>query len=366
MVNESTFKPDWVSPPGDTISAILAERRFAREDFAKAVACICTNVDDLINGHVAITAELANLLEDVLGAPASFWLNREARYRADCEQLIKASSSPDALGWLKSIPAREMCTLGWIHVADTGSAVAAECLKFFGVPSVNRWTEHYTKTLPPIVFRTSKAYPSQPGAVAAWLRQGEIKASEIDCKPWDPTKFRKALDGIRALTREPDPAKFLPEVTNRCAACGLAVVVLQAPTECKASGAARFLRPNAPMVLLSGRHLSDDHFWFAFYHEAGHILLHSDKLLVVDGLGADGGLPGIEEDEANRFAQDLLIPPEHQAEMLHLRANKMMVMRFARKIGISRGIVVGQLQHRGIIPRDYLNGLKYPFCWFNK
>jgi Zn-dependent peptidase ImmA (M78 family) len=110
------------------------------------------------------------------------------------------------------------------------------------------------------------------------------------------------------------------------------------------------------VLLLSGRHLSDDHFWFTFYHEAGHLILHGKRFVFVDDLDDDNAVR--EEDEANRFAENLLIPPEHQTEMLRLTANKMQVMRFARKIGISRGIVVGQLQHRGIIGRDQLNSLK--------
>ena len=52
--------------------------------------------------------------------------------------------------------------------------------------------------------------------------------------------------------------------------------------------------------------------------------------------------------------------------MLRLRANKMDVMRFARRIGISRGVVVGQLQHGGIIGRDQLNALKHWFDWADK
>jgi Zn-dependent peptidase ImmA (M78 family) len=83
----------------------------------------------------------------------------------------------------------------------------------------------------------------------------------------------------------------------------------------------------------------------------------------VDTLPGDDGLSGKEEDEANQFASDLLIPQEHQAELMRLTANKIAVMRFARKMGVSRGIVVGQLQHREVIPRNHLNRLKYRFKW---
>src|SRR5439155_7434606 len=117
-------------------------------------------------------------------------------------------------------------------------------------------------------------------------------ASEIDCGLWDPHKFREELQGIRALTRVEDPRQFVPELVKRCAACGVAVVVLRAPKGCRASGAARFLTPARPMILLSGRHLTDDHFWFTFYHEAGHLVLHGHKFVFVDALPGDDDLSG--------------------------------------------------------------------------
>ena len=362
MPENAAFKPDWVSPPGDTIAAILEERGLTKDKFAKAIRRGHSDVDDLICGHAAITADLAGLLAEVLGSTVSFWTKREARFRRDLERLEREASSSTSLEWLKVVPAKEMSDLGWIRPAVGEAASAAACLQFFGVPRVESWKEVYRDTLQAIALRTSKAFASEPGAVAAWLRQGEIVASEIECERWDPKRFRKELVGIRALTRVKDPAKFMPELTKRCAACGVAVVLLRAPEKCRASGATRFLAADKPMLLLSGRHLSDDHIWFTFYHEAGHLILHPDRFIFVDGL-ADDNLSDHEEDEANRFAEDLLIPPAHQAEMLSLTANKMDVMRFARRIGISRGIVVGQLQHRRIIGRDKLNYLKH---WFQR
>ena len=37
------------------------------------------------------------------------------------------------------------------------------------------------------------------------------------------------------------------------------------------------------MIILSFRYLSDDHFWFTFFHEIGHLLLHKEDLTFIDG-----------------------------------------------------------------------------------
>lgn len=363
MPNENgNFSPDWVSPPGDTIAAILNERGVTRDEFGKWVQLSHAEVDHLIAGTTVITASLATLLAEVLGSTPSFWKKREARYRQGLQGLEREGSSPGSLEWLGNLPAREMADLGWIRPTNSKATSVAACLQFFGVPDVPNWRNAYKDTLDAIAFRSSKAFASRPGAVVAWLRQGEIIASDVKCDPWDPKRFRHELECIRVLTREEDPADFLPELARRCATCGVALVVLRAPKGCKASGAVRFLPGDKPMLMLSGRHLSDDHFWFTFYHEAGHLILHAQRLIIEVSNG-DDALSDQEEGEADTFAGDLLVPPEHQPEMLRLKANKIDVIRFARRIGVSRGVVVGQLQHRGIIRRDQLNGLKHWFHW---
>jgi Zn-dependent peptidase ImmA (M78 family)/plasmid maintenance system antidote protein VapI len=363
MTERPPFSPDWVSPPGDTIAAILNERGVTLADFASRVKCSVDQANDLLHGDLVVTEDLAARLATALGCTASFWKRREEWYRWDLRRLTERASSADAAAWLCELPLRDMKKLGWISAGNNQAEVAAACMRFFGVAAVTDWRHTYAEPFNSPAFRTSKAFASEPGAVAAWLRRGEILASEIDCGSWDMGKFREELQRLRALTREEDPDEFVPELVKRCAACGVAVVVLRAPKNCSASGAARFLTPERPMILLSGRHLTDDHFWFTFYHEAGHLVLHGHKFVFVDTLPGDDGLSGKDEDGANQFASDLLIPQEHQGELMRLTANKIAVMRFAKRIGVSRGIVVGQLQHREVIPRNYLNGLKYRFKW---
>jgi hypothetical protein len=39
------------------------------------------------------------------------------------------------------------------------------------------------------------------------------------------------------------------------------------------------------------------------------------------------------------------------------------IVRFAKRVGIAPGIIVGQLQHYDRIPRNYFNGLKRRYQW---
>ena len=74
------FKPDWVSPPGDTIVDILVERSISRHDFARQMGTSTDFVDRLLCGDMTIDDEIASKLSEVLGSTKEFWIERERQY----------------------------------------------------------------------------------------------------------------------------------------------------------------------------------------------------------------------------------------------------------------------------------------------
>jgi Zn-dependent peptidase ImmA (M78 family) len=61
-------------------------------------------------------------------------------------------------------------------------------------------------------------------------------------------------------------------------------------------------------LLLSLRHKTNDHLWFAFFHEIAHILKHKKQLFLEEK--KEFSNDKVLEDEADKFASDLLIPAE--------------------------------------------------------
>jgi HTH-type transcriptional regulator/antitoxin HigA len=354
MTGVDNFQPDWASPPGDTIRDILAERRLSAAEFADQIGQPPDQIHALLNGEAMISLSVARRLSSVLGASVEFWMARDYRYRETLARVEAAQKD-----WVAALPVDEMMKLKWLTAATTDRFGA--CLRFFGSSSVAAWQANYREVLDTTAFRTSNSFQSQIGAVAAWLRAGELKAETITCDSWDAAKFRAALVDVRTLTKQKDPERFLPRLQALCAASGVAIVILRAPSGCKASGATRFLSTRKAVLQLSFRYLSDDQFWFTFFHEAGHLLLHGERRLFLEGTGAEERPR--EEEEASEFAARTLIPKEEEATMLRLPARTDAVIRFATHIGISPGIVVGQLQHHRRLGRNQLNGLKRSFEW---
>ncbi len=360
MTEKNDFQPDWVSVPGDTIIDLLEEQNLSTIEFALRMGLTVADANELLHGRASISIEIARRLEGVIGGSAEFWMTRESQYRQGVARLQLAVRGAEGDQWIRELPVKDMIKFGWVESTPGSGGNITACLRFFGVPDVRTWRERYRDIIDMAAFRTSPSFRSHPGAIAAWLRKGELDGESLDCKSWDASLFEEVLLGIRSLTRKKDPKIFIPELKERCAECGVAVAIVRAPSGCRASGATRFLSRSKALLLLSFRYLSDDHFWFTFFHEAGHLLLHGKKVIFLEGPNM---LSTKEEDAANEFAARILVPSELQSGLLSLDANGLEVVRFARRVGVSPGIVVGQLQHLRRIRRDQLNNLKRRFSW---
>ncbi len=355
-----SFEPKWSVPPGATIAAMLAARSMSREEFAALIGERIEVVHRLLLGLDDLTPTLAEQLSRHLGSSRAFWLAREAQYRADNERVEAFSSAVRTEAWVQQFPIREMAQLGWIAPYRSLREAAAECLRLFGVTDLPSWETRYGATAASAAFRISSAFHRSPSSVLAWLRWAELVASRIPCAAWSAVAFRQQLTLIRRLTWQKDPGNFLPKLRALCAAAGVAVVVSRTPKGCPASGATRFVAPNKAMIVLSFRYRSDDQFWFTFFHEAAHLLLHDQLALFLE----DGGdVTSSEEEEANVFAEDILLPRDLRDELFSIGANVDAVLRFSRRAGVAPGIIVGQLQHKGLLRRDRLNGLKRKYTW---
>jgi HTH-type transcriptional regulator / antitoxin HigA len=366
IVNPPAFLPNWASPPGDTIRDILGERLISVPEFARLTNITPAQAIDLLEGRSTISVALARSLAQALGASIEFWMTRDLHYREDSERLYSAESQ-----WLREIPVRDMARFGWLGKAPKPPEEAAACLAFFGQPSVAAWRAAYAGLNHMAAFRTSPSFDSAPGSVAAWLRKGEIEAARVECAPWDSTGFQQALYGLRALTKLSDPSRFLPKLQAECAAFGVAVVIVRSPSGCRASGVVRFLAAEKALLQLSFRYLSDDQLWFTFFHEAGHLLLHREKIVILEGTRGDScgivegadTLSPTDEAEADDFAQRVLIPSEFKMAFETARPTVREVVRLAVRLGISPGIVVGQLQHAGKLGHNQFNVLKRRYRW---
>lgn len=355
--SKSEYRPTSVSPPGETLRELLEERGISQAELAERSGRPRKTINEILSGKTAITPETALQLELVLGVPASFWNARETRYReflardAELKRLARLDE------WVKKFPVREMVRRGWMPAAKSASARAQSVLEFFGVASSDQWEAVHRRHA--VAFRKSASFAADELALAAWLRRGTYLAERTSTVAFNEESFRRCLEEARGMTREV-PRVFRQMLQECGAASGVVIAFVPELRGCRAHGATRWLSPKRALIQLSFRYKSDDQFWFTFFHEAAHILLHRKKAIFIEG-GEEGG--GREEEEANRFAAEFLVPSEKISGLDPNSISKPLVLELSDDLGVSPGIVVGRLQHEGIVPHSRYNDLKAPIDW---
>lgn len=340
------YLPNYAVPPGATLAEVLDERGMSQAKLAQRTDLSAKHINRIVNGHVQISTDVAIRLERVTDVPARIWLSLEANYQERLARLDE-SALVDDLPLLEELPIAAMVRLGILTKRLNKYDRLREVLMYLGVANRNAWV----KTLGSLEasFRMSNAHRRDPAAVAVWLRMGEIEAADIDCAPWNPSRFEAVLSQVRDLTRVGDPTVWQPELVELCASAGIAFVAVPEVDGARTNGAARWLSPKKGLIQLSIRGKWADIFWFSFLHEAGHIIDQTKRPIFLSGKIKDSP----EERKADQFAQSFLIPP-NRADELHRLRTAADVKTFAASVGIHPGIVVGRLHHERLW--DYSRG----------
>ena len=352
-----TFEPDWFSKPADSLLGLLQRRSIPIEELADALEGGIETIRGLLHGTRAIDSGLAITLSRVVGGAPSYWLKRQDDYDRLLDLAVNKAIS-DVDEWLSRAPIPGHLPRGKLSQSQKILQIRKK-LSFYGVNSLQSWHRKYSYLRDNTQFRTSQAYSSKESALSLWLRLGELEASLTTTNRWNPVKLRESIDSLVKLSKIRHPHLFMPKLKRMCAEAGVAIVAIRAPKGCTASGASRLISSDKAMILLSFRHLSDDHFWFTLMHEFGHLLLHGAESFVdTDDTDEDE-----REREANEFASGCIVPASRWEEFISLWDNQESILRFSISLGVAPGLIVGQLQHRNQIPQNRLNHLKRRWSW---
>ena len=301
------YEPDVVSPPGSTLLESLEGLGMTQMELAERTGRPLKTINEIIKGKAAITPETAIQLERVLGSPARFWNNRERHYRDFLARKDESERLSKDIKWLNTVPIDEMVRFNWITKHSDLVEQSREVLSFFGVATPDSYFKFWTGER--VAFKRSTEIGGDPAAIAAWLRKGELMGREMDCGQYNERTFRAFLHQLVELSATNNLESIGTELRQRCAEHGVAVAfvpVINGNQATRLCGSARWLTPNKALIQLSLKLTNRSQFWFTFFHEAGHILLHGKKGFFVDN--NTGQSTDKTEIEADDFARNLLYP----------------------------------------------------------
>jgi HTH-type transcriptional regulator/antitoxin HigA len=198
---------------------------------------------------------------------------------------------------------------------------------------------------PPFMVSAKRVQSGAPltRAQKAWVALARQRARELDAQPYDELGFTQLSEALAHEVREPTDFEGLPD---KFAARGVRLVHIPAFPSGRIDGASLGLEA-APMIALSGRGKRIDRVLFALLHECAHVVSgHWRDGVVQVHEGGIVGDPRV-EDQVNRMAQSWILP-----DGLKLRGalNSASVDELAEHNDVSPALIIGQLQHSGLIP----------------
>ena len=292
-----------------------------------------SRVSEVLAGKRALTLTMIRALHEGLGIPADVLLQRTPDAEPDCEA--------ESLDWSR-FPAKEMAKRGWLKATP-------DAIKNQPDDVLRRWFKNCGGLQAAALFRTSRhtrsAREMDRYALTAWtahvlqLAQQQNAARGTKAAPVDKS-FMTELAHLSILDNGPAAAR------DYLAKHGITLVVEPHLPRTYLDGAAIF--GDGPVIGLTLRYDRVDNFWFTLMHELAHIALHDDDVAgaFYDDLES-ASEPDSKELEADRFAEDALIPDARWSAWLETgppdsQAN---LREFAQSVRVHPAIVAGRLRH---------------------
>ena len=334
--------------PGETLGEKLKEMGMSIKEFAVRTTKPEKTIIAVIKGTSSITSEMAVSFENVTKIPARVWLNMQRMYD---EYLVRVKREKDAAlsaEWMRKFPISEMVKRGWLVQCATANQKVNALYNYFGISSEKAWNDYYINQELKVAFRISLVHTKDPYAISAWLRQGELQAKSMNVKePFSEKKLRNAISSMKQIMAE-DTDNFYTKLQILCASIGIKLLNTQCLPKAPINGATRWIN-DIPVIQLSNRYKRYDIFWFTFFHEIGHILLHGKKAIFLEE-SVSTELEKSKEAEADIFATNVLLSKNEELAIISAKDySPKSVVEAAIKYSTHPSIIVGRLQHLKLI-----------------
>lgn len=343
MATINQYYPESVTHPSEFLIEILEEQQMGAKEFAVKTGKPEKTISAVLKGKSAITPEMAILFEQVLKVPAHFWIESQKNYDEYKARLDYQESIESAKEWVKTFPYAKMASFGWVEKTRKIEDKVINIFNYFGVASQKGFEDYYFHQKTQVAFRISLKNQENALAIASWLRQGELQAQNSDTSIYSTTQLKKTLPRIKELMVK-QPNNFFSELQSICAIAGVKVVYTPCLPKAPIHGSTRWIG-NSPLIQLSGRYKRNDIFWFTFFHEIGHILLHGKKYISIENIEIEGEVKEYEL-EADEFAANWLLSKEQETEILsNTELYEKDIIMYAKKFDTHPACIIGRLQH---------------------
>lgn len=345
MATINKYYPESVTHPGEILLEALQEKEIGAKEFSVRTGKPEKTISAVLNSESSITPDMSILFEQVLQIPARFWLEAQKNYDEYQARLDYQIAIENALNWAKGFPYAEMANFGWVPKTKKIKEKVVHLFEFFRVANLKGFEDFYFYQKTKVAFRISLQGNKNATAIAAWLRQGEIQANKLTAPEFNKPALKSSLPELKTVMAT-QPRDFFNQIQKICLKAGIKVVHTPCLPKTAIHGSTRWIN-NTPLIQLSGRYKRNDIFWFTFFHEVGHILLHGKKYISLENVDSEGENK-IYEEEADSFASDWILTKD-QVEQIWTTGtlDDEKILEYSKIFNTHPACIIGRLQYLG-------------------
>lgn len=336
--------------PGFILGQELKARKLTQKIFANQIAMQQSHLSEIIKGKRNITEQIAVRLEEALSIPADIWMKLQAEYdfKQKTERLANVRDREADVELTEYNVIYDMRTI-YLYVGIDNES-PKEKLDFchnalmFGTPSVQRRKSEG-------LYRRSEKTGLDPRMISTWSVLAKYEASK---KPKPETIFSK--DNIDELVSElrvifNENLNTMNRVERTLYKYGIKFCIVPKLRHASVDGYS-FVMDDVPSIVVTKRFNRIDNIAFAVMHEVGHLAKHSSEdeegHINLPYYNAETSIPK-EENEANEFAADALIPVELWDSLPPVELNPYTIQKkytkWAKNNNLNEWIVLGRVSH---------------------
>lgn len=345
---------DW--HPGNNIRDEMEALHYSQKELADRLGLSPKVVCDLLKHKAKITPEYAELLSRVLGMTTEYWVKLENNWQASQERKKENEALIQYKRWPTIFKYDYLEELGVVPTRLNWADKVRELLKFFrfGKPEC---VEHALQCFS-VCYRKRETKSGTVEARFTWLSVGKrlIECRRHLLSDYNKTKLCTMLKTLREqVTLGVDKV----ELQSKFESVGVGLVFVPNIQNNVIYGATYWCCGH-PVIQMGCSYPSEDRFWFNLFHEVGHVLENNKNLTSVN--------TGESEDEeieikANIYASEVILPNKEFSPFLESFKTSSsltidMINDCAAQLNVPNSVIVGRLQHEGILSYSEFHALK--------
>lgn len=337
--------------PGVYIKNSLEVMEMTAKELAYRTGISERTLSSIINGKGDITFDVAYKLSLYFDNSINYWTNLQNQYNIFLREKNIEQEIEKEWELIKKIK-NYLVEIKYISEVDSKKNIVYKCRELVGVTSLLLLNKEDTFVC---LKEQHKKKENDYFFQNFWIALALNEARKKKGVPFNKQLLIDSIEEIRGMTVQ-DPRDFCPRLQEILNECGISFVLLPYLSKSNIYGATKWFSKENVMLAISNRGGNADLFWFTLFHEISHVLMEHRRETLIN-------MKGIEDNEADKMAADMLIPKKQwEAFISGEKYTIETISSFAEEIGIHPCIVLGRLHKEKKVPYNIYNkafNLKY-------